>query len=51
VLLRHAREGTIVLRGPGSGLIYRFSTHAATVVLAEDVNALLRTGVLQHANR
>jgi hypothetical protein len=49
--LRHAREGTIVLRGPYSGRVYRFSHHGATAVLAEDVGALLRTGVLERANR
>lgn len=50
-LLRHAREGSIVLRGPNSGQIYRFSPDAATAVLAEDVAALLRTGALKYANR
>jgi hypothetical protein len=50
-LLRHAREGTIELRGPSSGQIYRFSSQAATAVLAQDVGALLRTGALVHANR
>ena len=46
-LLRHAREGSIVLRGPYSGQIYRFSRDAATAVFAEDVGALLRTGALE----
>ncbi len=50
-LLRHAREGSIVLRGPHSGQIYRFSRDAATAVLAEDVGALLRTGALEYAKR
>ncbi|MFL6262916.1 MAG: hypothetical protein ACJ76Y_24725 [Thermoanaerobaculia bacterium] len=50
-LLRYAREGGIVLRGPYSGQIYRFSRDAATPVLAEDVGALLRTGNLEYANR
>jgi hypothetical protein len=50
-LLRYAREGGIVLRGPYSGQIYRFSHDAATPVLAEDVGALLRTGALEHVKR
>ena len=50
-LLRNAREGTIVLRGPSSGQLYRFSSHADTAVLAGDVSALLRTGLLKRANR
>lgn len=50
-LLRHAREGSIVLRGPYSGQIYQFSRSAATAVQAEDVGALLRTGALEYANR
>ena len=49
--LRHAREGTIALRGPYSGRVYRFSNRGSTAVLAEDVGALLRTGVLERANR
>lgn len=50
-MLRHTRGGTIVFRGPASGQLYRFSNGAATAVLAEDVNALLRTGVLERVNR
>lgn len=50
-MLRHARQGTIVLRGPSSGRIYRFSKDAATAVLTDDVSALLRTGFLERANR
>jgi hypothetical protein len=49
--LRNAREGTIVLRGPSSGRLYRFSNHTDTAVLAEDVSALLRTGLLKRGNR
>jgi hypothetical protein len=50
-LLRNAREGTIVLRGPSSGQLYRFSSHTATAVRAGDVSALLRTGLLKRANQ
>ena len=50
-MLRHAREGSIVLRGPATGQVYRFSNQAATAVLIEDVDALLRTGALVRANR
>ena len=50
-LLRHVREGGIVLRGPYTGQIYRFSHDAATAVFAEDVGALLRTGALERVNR
>ena len=49
-LLRHARPGTIVLRGPNSGTVYSFSARAATIVRNADVDALLRTGVLVRAN-
>lgn len=51
VVLRNAREGTIVLRGPSSGQLYRFSKDAATAVLNDDASALLRTGLLERANR
>jgi len=44
--LFHIIQG-IVLRGPYSGQIYRFSRDAATAVFAEDVGALLRTGALE----
>jgi len=50
-LLRHARQGTIVLRGPNSGNVYSFSDRAATAVLNADVDALLRTGMLVRVNR
>ena len=50
-MLRHAREGGIVLRGPYSGRFYRFSNQDATAVLAEDADALLRTGVLERVSR
>jgi hypothetical protein len=50
-MLRHTRLGTITLRGPSSGSIYRFSDYADTAVLAEDVSALLRTGLLKRGNR
>jgi hypothetical protein len=45
--LRHARAGTLALRGPGSGRVYLFSDTEATPVLAEDLDALLRTGLLE----
>ncbi len=51
LLLRHAREGSIVLRGPYTGQIYSFSRSAATAVFAEDAGALLRTGALEYARR
>ena len=51
MLLRHAREGSIVLRGPSTGQVYRFSKDAATAVLIADVDALLRTGALERVNR
>ena len=51
MLLRHAREGSIVLRGPATGQVYRFSNQAATAVRIEDADALLRTGALERANR
>jgi hypothetical protein len=51
MLLRHAREGSIVLRGPSTGQVYRFSNQAATAVLTADVDALLRTGALERADR
>jgi hypothetical protein len=50
-LLRHAQAGTITLRGPYSGQVYSFAPHAATAVRAEDVGALLRTGLLIGAER
>jgi hypothetical protein len=50
-MLRHAREGTVVLRGPVSGQVYRFSHGAATAVLREDIEPLLRSGILERANR
>lgn len=46
VILRHAKEGTIALRGPRSGNVYLFSDRATTGVLAADADVLLRTGVL-----
>ncbi|HEV8628789.1 MAG TPA: hypothetical protein VGV61_00630 [Thermoanaerobaculia bacterium] len=49
MLLRHASAGTIALRGPRSGRIYLFSDTAASAVLAQDVDALLRSGALEHA--
>ncbi len=50
-LLRNAREGTIVLRGPSSGQLYRFSSRMDTAVRAGDVSALLRTGLLKRGDR
>ena len=51
MMLRHAREGSIVLRGPSTGQVYRFSNQAATAVMIADVDALLRTGALERVNR
>ena len=45
-MLRLVRAGTLALRGPRSGRVYLFSPAEPTAVLAEDVDALLRTGVL-----
>ena len=50
-MLRHARAGTIALRGPRSGRIYQFSDRAASAVLPQDAEALLRTGVLERERR
>ena len=49
VKLRLAQTGTIALRGPSSGRIYLFSDREAITVLAQDVDALLRTGALERA--
>jgi hypothetical protein len=49
VMLRPMREGTLALRGPSSGRAYLFSKREATPVLAQDVDALLRTGALERA--
>ena len=46
-MVRHARAGTLALRGPRSGRIYLFSDREASAVLAEDLEILLRTGVLE----
>ena len=51
MMLRHAREGSIVLRGPSTGQVYRFSNQEATAVLIADADALLRTGALERVNR
>ena len=51
MMLRHAREGSIVLRGPSTGQVYRFSDREATAVLTADADALLRTGTLVRADR
>lgn len=45
-MLRHARAGRIALRGPRTGRVYVFSDREPTAVLADDVDALLRSGVL-----
>jgi hypothetical protein len=49
-MLRHAKTGTIALRGPRSGKVYLFSDREATAVLARDADVLLRTGVLERAS-
>ena len=48
-MLRHAKPGTLALRGPRSGRVYRFTQAEPTAVLAEDAPALLRTGALVRA--
>jgi hypothetical protein len=48
-MLRRKGPGTLALRGPRSGRAYLFSDREATAVLAEDVDALLRTGALERA--
>lgn len=48
-MLRYTKAGTIALRGPYSGRVYLFSNREASAVLAEDVDVLLRTGVLERA--
>jgi hypothetical protein len=47
VMLRHARAGTIALRGPRSGKVYLFTDQAAIPVLAEDADLLERTRALE----
>jgi len=49
VMLRHAKPGTIALRGPRSGRVYRFTHGEPTAVLAEDAPALLRSGAIVSA--
>jgi hypothetical protein len=49
-MLRHTGTGALAVRGPSSGRVYLFSDREATAVLAEDVDALLRTGALERAS-
>jgi len=49
VMLRHAKPGTLALRGPRTGRIYLFIDREPRAVDPEDAPTLLRSGAVERA--